>query len=122
MEEAERAFREWRRRRGGGAGGAGKEIPDELWVQAVEVARVHGLTRTASRLRLNQTRLKHRCESAARGKGAFVELSANELPSSASEFVVELEDDSGIRLRVVLRGVSITAVTAAAKELWSVIR
>ena len=118
MEDAAQAFREWRRSRGGGAGGAGKEIPEEFWVQAVDLARVHGVGTTARRLRLNQTRLKHRCSSEAQRRVGFVELSASELPV-AGEFVVEMEDDTGTRVRVVLRGVSVAAATAAAKELWS---
>lgn len=44
----------WRRREGGGPG---KRVPDELWEQAVRVARVAGLTATARATRLNYDRL-----------------------------------------------------------------
>lgn len=115
FEEAERAFRAWRQRR------ETKAIPEDLWAQAVELARVHGLTRTARRLRLNQARLKERCE--ARSNSGFVELAASDLPHAhAGESVVELEDAAGLHMRLVLRGVPIAAVTAAAKELWGVAR
>ena len=116
MEDAERAFRSWRRSRRTSSG----RIPDELWAQAARVASVHGVTETAERLRLNGTRLKERCERDGRGRG-FVELAASELPLTG-ESVVELEDAAGSRLRVVLRGASVEAVTAAAKELWGAAR
>jgi uncharacterized phosphosugar-binding protein len=119
--EAERAFTEWRQRRGSGAS---KAIPEELWARAVGLARVHGATRTAKRLRLNQARLKQRSE--ARDRDGFVELAASDLPlvteSVVGESVVELEDAAGARMRLTLRGVSLAAVTAAAKELWGAAR
>lgn len=113
LDDAERAFVAWRRDRF-----SGTQIPEELWDQAVMAARVHGLTTTAKRLRLNQTRLKQRCEEQGRG---FVELAASELPL-AGESIVELEDAAGTRMRLVLRGVPVAAVTAAAKALWGVAR
>jgi hypothetical protein len=86
------------------------------------VARAHGITETAGRLRLNQTRLKQWCDAATQRRVGFVELTANELPTSelpvVGESVVELEDAAGNRLRLVLRGASVAAVTAAAKDLW----
>ena len=110
MGEAERAFRDWRRNR------RTREISEELWARAARVASVHGVTKTATRLRLNSTRLKERCELEAR-EGGFVELAASELPLGG-ESVVELERASGSRLRLVMRGASVAAVTAGAKELW----
>jgi len=116
MEDAERAFRSWRQSRRASGG----RIPDELWAQAASVASVHGVTKTAERLRLNGTRLKERCGREDRGTG-FVELAANEL-SLAGECVLEVEDAKGIRLRLVLRGASASAAVAAAKELWGATR
>lgn len=118
MEDAERAFRNWRR----GRPASGGRIPEELWAQAASVASMHGVTKTAEKLRLNGTRLKERCELEARGRG-FVEFAASELPQPhTGEFVVELEDAGGFRVRLVLRGVSIATATAAAKELWGMTR
>lgn len=114
IEDAERAFREWRRGRVHGAA-----IPEALWERAADVARVHGVGTTAQRLHLNQTRLKHRCE--ARSSAGFVEFAASELPP-VGESIVELEDAAGNRLRLVLRGASVAVVTAAARELWGVTR
>jgi hypothetical protein len=112
IDDAERAFREWRRGKVSGAA-----IPESLWERAADVARVHGVAATARRLHLNQTRMKHRCE--ARSDAGFVEIAASELPP-VGESIVELEDAAGNRLRLVLRGAPIAAVTAAAKELWGV--
>lgn len=121
IEDAARAFERWRLQRVGGAA-----IPDALWDRAADVARVHGVGETARRLRLNQTRLKHRCDVGAQDKAGFVELTARELVVSklpaVGESVVELEDAAGNRLRLVLRGASVAAVTAAAKELWGAAR
>lgn len=114
--DTERAFRDWRRCRVVGAA-----IPEALWERAAEVARVDGVAETARRLRLNQTRLKRRCDDTARESVGFVELTANEL-SGAGESVVEIEEAGVRRLRVVLRGASVAAVTAAAKELWGAAR
>jgi len=112
LKDAERAFQGWRRSRRTSGG----RIPEDLWAKAASVARVHGVTKTADRLRLNGTRLKERCELDADGRG-FVELAASELPL-VGEFVVELENAEGVRLRLLLRGASVEVVVAAAKELW----
>ena len=117
IEEVERAFGAWRR--GKATNGGRDAIPEELWAQAARVASVHGVTKTAARLRLNATRLKERCEL-ERSQG-FVELAASELPYTG-ESVIELQDAEGMRMRVLLRGASVSAVTAAAKELWSMKR
>jgi hypothetical protein len=116
LKDAERAFQGWRRSRRTSCG----RIPEELWAKAASVARVHGVTKTAERLRLNGTRLKERCELEAEGRG-FVELAASELPL-AGEFVVELENADGVRLRLLLRGAPVEVVITAAKELWSASR
>jgi hypothetical protein len=67
-------FEIWRRDRKVGA-----RIPDRLWTLAVKLAETHGLSRTASALKLDYQTLKERVgtkasDSAAMG-GAFIELS-----------------------------------------------
>jgi hypothetical protein len=61
----------WRSREGGGPG---RRVPEELWEQAVRVARVDGLTATARATHLNYERLKQR--SKAQSKAAGVEVGA----------------------------------------------
>ncbi|MDA1160267.1 MAG: hypothetical protein O2983_11715 [Planctomycetota bacterium] len=120
-------FEAWRRRRKAGA-----RIPDELWSLAVKLAEAHGVSRTASTLRLDYHSLKNRLASAGTesGSGAmggrFLELSpalpgdlSFPLPGGSGECVVEFEDGSGARLRVHLRGCEVPDVVALGRSFWS---
>ena len=90
---------------------------------AVEGAGVHGVTEIARRLGLNHSELKRRCgEVSSSPVEGFWEIPSGGLPFVAQESVVEVEDASGSRVRLVLRGTSTAEVVAAAKELWSVSR
>lgn len=98
-------FEAWRRARKVGA-----RIPDKLWSLAVTLADAHGLSRTASALKLDYHGLKNRvagrnCDSTSVGP-AFIELTpSTQTPST--ECVVELEDGLGASMRVHLRGCEI---------------
>jgi len=116
-------FEAWRRSRR-----AGVRIPEKLWVVAVTLAESHGLSRTATALKLDYNTLKKRVtrrnvdsgsrETAGMDEGhsispAFIELAASSPATSSlaasterSECVVEFEDGSGARMRVHLRGCS----------------
>jgi uncharacterized protein (UPF0218 family) len=59
----------WRKQEGGGPG---KRVPDELWEQAVRVARVDGLTATARATHLNYDRLKQRSKAQSIAAGVKV--------------------------------------------------
>ncbi len=104
---ARRRLERWRRRRNRPA-----RIPEDLWALAVELAREHGLAPTARALRLDYYSLKKRLEgggadrgaSAARKVGPFVEVVASELLPPFAEFVVELEDAHGVRMRIQVKG------------------
>jgi hypothetical protein len=57
--EVQAQFDDWRnsrRKRG--------RIPNELWIQAIELARIYGISQVSSSLRLNYIRLKERLEKA----------------------------------------------------------
>lgn len=92
-------YREGHRRRG--------RLPGELWSLAVELAGEHGLNRTARALGLDYYSLKKRVAGVADGgTGAavdFIECLPAEL-TRGSECTVELEDGSGAKLRMHLRG------------------
>ena len=66
-------FQAWRQRRKGRG-----RIPDALWMLAVRLARVHGVSRTAMALALDYYSLKNRAEAAGTEAPAagpvFVEL------------------------------------------------
>ena len=98
-------FESWRRSRKVGA-----RIPDKLWSLAVGLAEVHGLSRTASALKLDYHGLKNRvaarnCNSSSVAP-TFIELTPSPQALSA-ECVVEFEDGLGARMRVHLRGCEI---------------
>lgn len=91
-------------------------LPEELWAAAVELARQHGLFRTAHTLRLDYTNLKKRVQTVpgmrAMAPAAFMELVA---PSPvAGECTIEVESTRG-KLRVAIKGM-------AAPDVMSLIR
>jgi len=95
-------FARWRRTRRSGA-----RIPQSLWSAAVQMAQAVGVAQTAKTLRLDYYSLQERVARAATsastlGSGplsTFLELST---PAGASRCTctLELEDDTGVRLRV----------------------
>jgi hypothetical protein len=115
--EAAEQFERWRRGRRRGA-----LIPDGLWEAAVAVAREEGVSRTALSLRLDYYALKRRLEeSGAAGGAEFVEVPLETVLGSGPppECELELEDASGKRLRVVLKGAATSGAEAVARALWS---
>ena len=98
-------FETWRRSRKFGA-----RIPEKLWSLAVKLAEAHGLSRTASALKLDYHGLKNRVTGRNGDSSpvapAFFELTSSSLAPS-TECVVELEDGLGARMRVHLRGCEI---------------
>jgi len=81
-------------------------LPESLWTAAVEMARRHGLHRTAKALGMDYMRLKKRLPGQEQGGGAdqaeFLELTA---PTAPAECVVEWESARG-RMRVAMKGVT----------------
>ena len=53
-------FDEWRRNRP-----KREQIPNELWAEAVELARIHGISKVSSTLRLNYSKLKKQIKNAS---------------------------------------------------------
>jgi hypothetical protein len=100
----------------------GARIPDQLWGLAVKLAEAHGLSRTASTLKLDYHTLKKRvaaktpdCSSVS---GEFIELSPPSLAPSG-ECVVEFEDGLGASMRVHLRGCDVPDLVALGRSFWS---
>jgi hypothetical protein len=58
--QAQQRFQAWRGQRT-----PGTRIPQSLWAIAVKLAKVHGVSRTAAALRLDDYRLKQRAEEVA---------------------------------------------------------
>ena len=95
-------------------------IPGELWTAAVEVARRDGVNRTAQALRLDGGKLMRRLVASGSGAAAkppaFVELIAPP-PSGAGEYVVELEDPRGRKLRIQMKGAKMPEVVELTRAL-----
>lgn len=105
----------------------GSRIPDRLWSLAVELARVHGVWRTARELGLDPVAVKKRLSMTTEVEktssdhglaGAFVELPGWGI-APTSECVLELVDEDGrTRLRIATKGAAMAELTALAQSLW----
>jgi hypothetical protein len=95
-------------------------IPEKLWASAAQVAREHGVFRTAKVLRLEYGKLKRMVEGVtqrtrpALTSAAFLELAPPQAVGLASECVMELEGPRG-KLRIQWKG-------ATASDLAGLIR
>ena len=85
----------------------GQRIPDELWRAAADLARVHGLSRTATALRLSYYDLQRRLSGVRVQRRrrvpapTFVELAPLASPAGPSEGgTLELVRASGARLTI----------------------
>lgn len=105
-------------------GGRGIPVPEVLWAEAVEVARVEGVEVTARGLRLDQSRLAarmSRARAAASGEVStgFVELDARPLgipPRTVT--VIRLESRDGERLEVELGAGAMVDIAALVDAFW----
>ena len=117
LEEVKRRFDAWRREHRW----LGR-IPNELWRIAGEAAAVHGVEATAERLLLDPSRLEAwlPCTRAVATEGeapAFVELPSL-IMGPPAECALELEDASGRKLRILLKGPATGQALAIGRMLW----
>ena len=109
-------------------------IPDALWAAAEELAREHGINRTAKALRLEYGKLKERAVGSAKKvvrkvpsairrharppvpPATFMEL-ITPRPGSSQECRVELEGPRG-RMRVEFKGLATAELVALSRTLW----
>jgi len=98
-------------------------IPETLWSSAVELAREHGLHRTARTLRLNYYSLKKRfplipCSpSRAQRETTFVEL----LPPVAaghSACTIEMENAQGGKMKIHVQGLGGPDLAVLSDSFW----
>lgn len=117
MRRVYRRFESWR-----GSHRGRLPIPEWLWASAVELARGHGVFRTAQVLHLEYGKLKRLVERAGGVAPApappptFVELLA---PPAAglSECLVELEGPRG-KMRIQWKGTTPPDLTGLSRTLW----
>jgi hypothetical protein len=124
LAEARRRFEQWRKFRGSGG-----RIPHELWRAAAEAAAAHGAEAVAADLDVDICRLRHWMRSVDGGQpedaaAAFVELPPLAgfagIPDagSAAECTLELEEPSGRKLRISLRGPATAQALELGRVLW----
>ena len=120
LDAVRRRLDAWRRTRCGH-----ERIPDRLWTAAVQMAGVYGLCTTARTLRLDYVALKRHVESARRQGPpgpepamSFVEVLPSER-TSVPECILELENPSGAKMRVHLKGIPVPDLTALSRSFWS---
>jgi len=107
-------FQAWRGRRK-----LGERIPKPLWALAARLAKVHGVSRTATVLDVDYYGLKKRAGLATPPSSgpAFVEW-----PSSAmvgKQCQLELDNGAGATMRVQLVGYDASDVEALSRSFWS---
>lgn len=96
-------------------------IPDEVWRDAVQLARAHGINLVARALRLEYYALKRHVEaSGTSGKAshaarAFIEVTMPP-PPVVAEYLVEMERPDGGRMRVRLTNQD--GVVALSESFW----
>lgn len=118
LEAARRQFERWRATRE-----APSRIPERLWTVAANSGRRFGVHRTSRALRLDYAVLKSRVAPDAAGSPSrpaappsFVEL----VPAGSgprAECVVELEDPSGVRMRIEVKGLAPLDLVALTRSL-----
>ena len=118
LESTRQRFERWRETREGRP-----RIPESFWALAARAARQFGVHRTCRALRLDYVALKRHVEAAGtRGSSrlesppSFVEL----VPAGSTfptECVVEIEDLSGARMRIELKGVAVPDLVALTRSL-----
>lgn len=118
LRDVHRRWERWRSSRGRKPG----RIPHELWRMAAEAAAMCGAEATAARLRVDPSRLRGWMDSQdgmqSRGEQqSFVELPA--LPfANPAECTLELEEPSGRKLRIALRGQATAQAMTLSQMLW----
>lgn len=121
LAQAARQFAQWRRTHA-----YGSRIPKALWDSAVELAVQHGLSRTATTLKLGYYDLKKRLGERPSAGGlaqnevglpTFVEL-APALLGKACECTIELEKRDGSRMRIAVKGAGTPDLVAVSRSFW----
>ena len=118
LQELARQFEEWRSSHSGR-----RPIPEALWMRAADLAREHGVFRTAKVLRLDFGKLKRQMAPAqAQAKAvscpppAFVEFLPPQT-TAACECVIEVEGPRG-RMRIEWKGTTSPDLCGLSRALW----
>ena len=119
---ARRRIDKWR-----AGNGRRRRIPEGIWTEAAELARVHGIHRVSAAMRLSHEKVKQRLEGidavaskmtssvAVDPVPGFVEIAATIPPSSGLS--VELADNRGRRMTI--RGAGHSEVRSMVAAFWT---
>jgi hypothetical protein len=120
LAKAARRFQTWRENR------TRRRIPEELWKTAAELATEYGVSRTARALRVQYYDLQKRIAGPAPVRlsseepgsavttPSFVEI-LTAAPAPPTECVVELENGSGAKMRIQVKGLGVPDVAALSR-------
>ena len=118
LERARSRFQAWR-----GGRQVGERIPRTLWALAVQLANVHGVSRTATVLRLDYYSLQKRAgavpSQAPSSAPAFVELPSPVMAGKQCQ--LELDNGAGATMRVQLVGYEAADVEALSRSFWNAV-
>jgi hypothetical protein len=114
--EASQRFEDWRSSHSGR-----RPIPETLWSAAAELAREHGVFRTAKVLRLDYSKLKKQMmptqpKAKPPTPPAFVELIAPE-STTTFECTIEVEGPRG-RMRIEWKGTTAPDLAGLSRAFW----
>ena len=121
LEGVQRRFEHWRRSRK-----IPSPIPEPLWAAAVKMAGACGISHTAKTLRVNYNALRKRVEHQAAAAPrrpeentvtTFLELAPPPRVGSC-QCTMELEDDSGAKMRVHLQSAEAPDLAALSRSFW----
>ena len=124
LAEVQERFRLWRENRERQTA----PIPQQLWQAACAVARQSSVGKVSRALRLDHRKLKRHAQRYDRTRaqrtdslggvgGGFVEVEMSGAPA-AVEWVVEVEEAGGRKLKMSMRGVSAADAAQVAGALW----
>lgn len=123
LEEVKQQFKIWRKTKTNSR----ERIPASLWQAAAEVFKIggHSLHRIAKILHLNQTALKKYVQQqlprSIRVKHeetpSFIAFELDS-PLLVSECVIEMEDTTGAKMRMCLRGNTDPSILEICKSFW----
>ena len=116
---ARRQLDQWRNQQQGR-----KRLPQELWSKAVALAREHGLNKTARTLGLKYDSLRKHLEAAppvvsdpGKARPEFMELLPEAMIPSSLECTIEWEEGNGAKIRMHVKGASMTDLASFARGL-----
>ena len=120
LSRARSRFEQWRKQHR-----PRSRFPAELWSMAVELARKHGVHQTARTLRLDYYSLKKKLGTTPdpgvdpeKSSSGFIELLASEISPSLPECTIELEDGTGAKMRIHLKGSELPDLASITRIFW----